>query len=163
MFFQYIEKKNRANRDENLSSHSPTSIDSNNKVPNQAPILPPKQTENTEDETIPSWRRSGSFRNRIQDPDAANSVSSGKFSFIYSKSRFRHKKYISCKTFTKIFNYDTETWKLCRKRGEGKDDVEITGYTKQSQHRTGSRSTTNAQFRDGWKVSMLEFRLVTFS
>ncbi|XP_043287490.1 protein phosphatase 1 regulatory subunit 12A isoform X2 [Venturia canescens] len=69
------EKKNRANRDENLSSHSPTPIDTNNKVPNQAPILPPKQTENTEDETIPSWRRSGSFRSRIQDPDAANSVS----------------------------------------------------------------------------------------
>ncbi|XP_043287516.1 protein phosphatase 1 regulatory subunit 12A isoform X7 [Venturia canescens] len=70
-----VEKKNRANRDENLSSHSPTPIDTNNKVPNQAPILPPKQTENTEDETIPSWRRSGSFRSRIQDPDAANSVS----------------------------------------------------------------------------------------
>ncbi|XP_015598388.1 protein phosphatase 1 regulatory subunit 12A isoform X10 [Cephus cinctus] len=68
------EKKNRVNRDE-TASHSPSSTIESNKVPNQAPILPPKQqTENNEDGSIPSWRRSGSFRSRNQDTEATNSI-----------------------------------------------------------------------------------------
>ncbi|XP_015598390.1 protein phosphatase 1 regulatory subunit 12A isoform X11 [Cephus cinctus] len=69
-----VEKKNRVNRDE-TASHSPSSTIESNKVPNQAPILPPKQqTENNEDGSIPSWRRSGSFRSRNQDTEATNSI-----------------------------------------------------------------------------------------
>ncbi|XP_015108810.1 protein phosphatase 1 regulatory subunit 12A isoform X2 [Diachasma alloeum] len=71
-----VEKKNRANKDDtgSLSPVSPTEI---SKVPNQAPILPPKQqTENTEEGIIPSWRRSGSFRNRIQEAESTNSLTS---------------------------------------------------------------------------------------
>ncbi|KAK0088568.1 hypothetical protein PV325_011488 [Microctonus aethiopoides] len=66
------EKKNRANKDDSatLSPVTPTEI---TKVPNQAPILPPKQQiENTEEGTIPSWRRSGSFRSRIQESEPTN-------------------------------------------------------------------------------------------
>ncbi|KAK0176325.1 hypothetical protein PV328_000472 [Microctonus aethiopoides] len=67
-----VEKKNRANKDDSatLSPVTPTEI---TKVPNQAPILPPKQQiENTEEGTIPSWRRSGSFRSRIQESEPTN-------------------------------------------------------------------------------------------
>ncbi|XP_076225369.1 myosin binding subunit isoform X9 [Nomia melanderi] len=69
-----VEKKNRANREETSQNNSsPTDT---NKVPNQAPIMPPKQqTDNNEEGVIPSWRRSGSFRNRIQTTDATNSLS----------------------------------------------------------------------------------------
>ncbi|XP_015429848.1 PREDICTED: protein phosphatase 1 regulatory subunit 12A isoform X3 [Dufourea novaeangliae] len=68
------EKKNRANREETTQNNSsPTDT---NKVPNQAPILPPKQQiDNNEEGVIPSWRRSGSFRNRIQNTEATNSLS----------------------------------------------------------------------------------------
>ncbi|XP_011309045.1 protein phosphatase 1 regulatory subunit 12A isoform X7 [Fopius arisanus] len=71
-----VEKKNRANKDDtgSLSPVSPAEI---SKVPNQAPILPPKQqTENAEEGIIPSWRRSGSFRNRIQEAESTNSLTS---------------------------------------------------------------------------------------
>ncbi|XP_015429849.1 PREDICTED: protein phosphatase 1 regulatory subunit 12A isoform X4 [Dufourea novaeangliae] len=69
-----VEKKNRANREETTQNNSsPTDT---NKVPNQAPILPPKQQiDNNEEGVIPSWRRSGSFRNRIQNTEATNSLS----------------------------------------------------------------------------------------
>ncbi|XP_015185047.1 PREDICTED: protein phosphatase 1 regulatory subunit 12A isoform X3 [Polistes dominula] len=61
------EKKNRVNKEE-TTTHSPLSPIEINKVPNQAPVLPPKQqTDNNEEGVIPSWRRSGSFRNRIQN------------------------------------------------------------------------------------------------
>ncbi|XP_043502572.1 protein phosphatase 1 regulatory subunit 12B isoform X7 [Polistes fuscatus] len=61
------EKKNRVNKEE-TATHSPLSPIEINKVPNQAPVLPPKQqTDNNEEGVIPSWRRSGSFRNRIQN------------------------------------------------------------------------------------------------
>ncbi|XP_025994678.1 protein phosphatase 1 regulatory subunit 12B isoform X8 [Solenopsis invicta] len=69
------EKKNRVNKDEN-APHSPISPVETNKVPNQAPILPPKQqTDNNEDGVVPSWRRSGSFRNRMQSTETTNSAS----------------------------------------------------------------------------------------
>ncbi|XP_012521301.1 protein phosphatase 1 regulatory subunit 12B isoform X8 [Monomorium pharaonis] len=69
------EKKNRVNKDEN-APHSPISPVETNKVPNQAPILPPKQqTDNNEDSVVPSWRRSGSFRNRMQSTETTNSAS----------------------------------------------------------------------------------------
>ncbi|XP_011636511.1 protein phosphatase 1 regulatory subunit 12A-like isoform X5 [Pogonomyrmex barbatus] len=69
-----VEKKNRVNKDEN-APHSPISPVETNKVPNQAPILPPKQqTDNNEDGVVPSWRRSGSFRNRMQNAET-NSTS----------------------------------------------------------------------------------------
>ncbi|XP_015185371.1 PREDICTED: protein phosphatase 1 regulatory subunit 12A isoform X7 [Polistes dominula] len=62
-----VEKKNRVNKEE-TTTHSPLSPIEINKVPNQAPVLPPKQqTDNNEEGVIPSWRRSGSFRNRIQN------------------------------------------------------------------------------------------------
>ncbi|XP_014613111.1 PREDICTED: protein phosphatase 1 regulatory subunit 12A isoform X7 [Polistes canadensis] len=62
-----VEKKNRVNKEE-TATHSPLSPIEINKVPNQAPVLPPKQqTDNNEEGVIPSWRRSGSFRNRIQN------------------------------------------------------------------------------------------------
>lgn len=45
----------------------------NNFCFSKAPILPPKQQiENTEEGTIPSWRRSGSFRSRIQESEPTN-------------------------------------------------------------------------------------------
>ncbi|XP_012521296.1 protein phosphatase 1 regulatory subunit 12A isoform X5 [Monomorium pharaonis] len=70
-----VEKKNRVNKDEN-APHSPISPVETNKVPNQAPILPPKQqTDNNEDSVVPSWRRSGSFRNRMQSTETTNSAS----------------------------------------------------------------------------------------
>ncbi|KYN42248.1 Protein phosphatase 1 regulatory subunit 12A [Trachymyrmex septentrionalis] len=69
------EKKNRVNKDES-APHSPISPVETNKVPNQAPILPPKQqTDNNEDGVVPSWRRSGSFRNRMQSTETTNSAS----------------------------------------------------------------------------------------
>ncbi|XP_024890049.1 protein phosphatase 1 regulatory subunit 12A isoform X7 [Temnothorax curvispinosus] len=69
-----VEKKNRVNKDES-APHSPISPVETNKVPNQAPILPPKQqTDNNEDGVVPSWRRSGSFRNRMQSTDTTNSA-----------------------------------------------------------------------------------------
>ncbi|XP_066600457.1 protein phosphatase 1 regulatory subunit 12A isoform X2 [Prorops nasuta] len=68
------EKKNRVNRDE-TALHSPTNPSESSKVPNQAPSVPPKQqTENNEEGVIPSWRRSGSFRNRIQNTEIANNT-----------------------------------------------------------------------------------------
>ncbi|XP_071582727.1 protein phosphatase 1 regulatory subunit 12B isoform X7 [Temnothorax nylanderi] len=68
------EKKNRVNKDES-APHSPISPVETNKVPNQAPILPPKQqTDNNEDGVVPSWRRSGSFRNRMQSTETTNSA-----------------------------------------------------------------------------------------
>lgn len=71
-----VEKKNRVNRDE-TASHSPTPSIESNKVPNQASIMPSKQeTENNDEGSIPSWRRSGSFRNRNQDSEPVNSLSS---------------------------------------------------------------------------------------
>ncbi|XP_033211920.1 protein phosphatase 1 regulatory subunit 12A isoform X5 [Belonocnema kinseyi] len=71
-----VEKKNRVNRDE-TTSHSPTPSIESSKVPNQAPIVPIKQeTENNEEGSIPSWRRSGSFRSRTQDSEPVNSLSS---------------------------------------------------------------------------------------
>ncbi|XP_076169896.1 myosin binding subunit isoform X9 [Ptiloglossa arizonensis] len=69
------EKKNRANREETtpLNSSSPTDV---SKVPNQAPVMPPKQqTDSNEEGVVPSWRRSGSFKNRIQNTEATNSLS----------------------------------------------------------------------------------------
>ncbi|XP_011873361.1 PREDICTED: protein phosphatase 1 regulatory subunit 12A isoform X4 [Vollenhovia emeryi] len=70
-----VEKKNRVNKDES-APHSPISPVETNKVPNQAPILPPKQqTDNNEDGVVPSWRRSGSFRNRMQSTETTNSTS----------------------------------------------------------------------------------------
>ncbi|XP_014470007.1 PREDICTED: protein phosphatase 1 regulatory subunit 12B isoform X7 [Dinoponera quadriceps] len=69
-----VEKKNRVNKDE-IAPHSPVSPVESNKVPNQAPILPPKQqTDNNEEGVVPSWRRSGSFRNRIQSTETTNSA-----------------------------------------------------------------------------------------
>ncbi|XP_076622254.1 myosin binding subunit isoform X7 [Colletes latitarsis] len=70
-----VEKKNRANREETtpLNSSSLTDV---SKVPNQAPQMPPKQqTDSNEEGVVPSWRRSGSFRNRIQNTEATNSLS----------------------------------------------------------------------------------------
>ncbi|XP_011256021.2 protein phosphatase 1 regulatory subunit 12A isoform X1 [Camponotus floridanus] len=68
------EKKNRVNKDEN-ALHSPISPVETNKVPNQAPILPPKQqTEDNEEGVVPSWRRSGSFRNKMQSTETTNST-----------------------------------------------------------------------------------------
>ncbi|XP_070510464.1 protein phosphatase 1 regulatory subunit 12B isoform X8 [Cardiocondyla obscurior] len=68
------EKKNRVNKDES-APYSPISPVETNKVPNQAPMLPPKQqTDNNEDGVVPSWRRSGSFRNRIQNTEITNSA-----------------------------------------------------------------------------------------
>nr|XP_050861536.1 protein phosphatase 1 regulatory subunit 12A isoform X6 [Vespula vulgaris] len=62
-----VEKKNRVNKEE-TAAHSPLSAIEINKVPNQAPILPPKQQiDNNEEGVVPSWRRSGSFRSRIQN------------------------------------------------------------------------------------------------
>ncbi|XP_070158497.1 protein phosphatase 1 regulatory subunit 12A isoform X4 [Polyergus mexicanus] len=70
-----VEKKNRVNKDE-TTLHSPISSVETNKVPNQAPILPPKQqTDNNEEGVVPSWRRSGSFRNKMQSTETTNSVS----------------------------------------------------------------------------------------
>ncbi|KAM0725995.1 Protein phosphatase 1 regulatory subunit 12A [Formica fusca] len=70
-----VEKKNRVNKDE-TALHSPISPVETNKVPNQAPILPPKQqTDNNEEGVVPSWRRSGSFRNKMQSTETTNSVS----------------------------------------------------------------------------------------
>ncbi|XP_076375490.1 myosin binding subunit isoform X9 [Megalopta genalis] len=67
-----VEKKNRANREETTQNNS--SITDSNKVPNQAPIMPPKQqTDSNEEGVIPSWRRSRPIR-YIQ-PDATNSLS----------------------------------------------------------------------------------------
>lgn len=103
----FTEKKNRVNKDEN-APHSPISPVETNKVPNQvksvlitncfniffvfsnnlificflfkAPILPPKQqTDNNEDGVVPSWRRSGSFRNRMQNTETTNSASTSMF------------------------------------------------------------------------------------
>nr|XP_012230937.1 PREDICTED: protein phosphatase 1 regulatory subunit 12B isoform X9 [Linepithema humile] len=69
-----VEKKNRVNKDEN-APHSPISPVETNKVPNQAPILPPKQqTDSNEEGVVPSWRRSGSFRNRMQNTETTNSA-----------------------------------------------------------------------------------------
>ncbi|XP_077256963.1 myosin binding subunit isoform X4 [Temnothorax americanus] len=69
-----VEKKNRVNKDES-APHSPISPVETNKVPNQAPILPPKQqTDNNEDGVVPSWRRSGSFRNKMQSTETTNSA-----------------------------------------------------------------------------------------
>ncbi|XP_011256025.2 protein phosphatase 1 regulatory subunit 12A isoform X4 [Camponotus floridanus] len=69
-----VEKKNRVNKDEN-ALHSPISPVETNKVPNQAPILPPKQqTEDNEEGVVPSWRRSGSFRNKMQSTETTNST-----------------------------------------------------------------------------------------
>ncbi|XP_046733795.1 protein phosphatase 1 regulatory subunit 12A isoform X3 [Diprion similis] len=68
------EKKNRVNRDE-TAAVLPSSPMETNKVPIQAPILPPKQqTDNNEDGAIPSWRRSGSFRSRNQESETTNSI-----------------------------------------------------------------------------------------
>ncbi|XP_076241601.1 myosin binding subunit isoform X7 [Calliopsis andreniformis] len=70
-----VEKKNRANKEE-TTTHNLSSPTDTNKVPNQAPIMPPKQqTDSNEEGVIPSWRRSGSFRNRIQSTDATNTLS----------------------------------------------------------------------------------------
>ncbi|XP_011698880.1 PREDICTED: protein phosphatase 1 regulatory subunit 12A-like isoform X5 [Wasmannia auropunctata] len=72
------EKKNRVNKDES-APHSPISPVETNKVPNQAPILPPKQqTDNNEDGVVPSWRRSGSFRNRMQSTETTTNSASTK-------------------------------------------------------------------------------------
>ncbi|XP_031784738.1 protein phosphatase 1 regulatory subunit 12A isoform X7 [Nasonia vitripennis] len=69
------EKKNRVNREER-ASHSPQPSLDVNKVPNQAPVAPPKQQiENNDEGSIPSWRRSGSFRNRGLETEATNSIS----------------------------------------------------------------------------------------
>ncbi|XP_033183649.2 myosin binding subunit isoform X7 [Bombus vancouverensis nearcticus] len=64
-----VEKKNRANREETAPRNISPPIDAN-KVPNQAPIMPPKQQTDNEEGVIPSWRRSGSFRNRVQNTEA---------------------------------------------------------------------------------------------
>ncbi|XP_076671943.1 myosin binding subunit isoform X7 [Andrena cerasifolii] len=70
-----VEKKNRANKEES-TPHNPPSPTDASKVPNQAPIMPPKQqTDSNEEGVIPSWRRSGSFRNRIQNTEATNTLS----------------------------------------------------------------------------------------
>ncbi|XP_014207906.1 protein phosphatase 1 regulatory subunit 12B isoform X2 [Copidosoma floridanum] len=69
------EKKNRANREE-TASYSPQPSPEVNKVPNQAPVVPPKQqSENNDEGSIPSWRRSGSFRNRGHEMESTNSIS----------------------------------------------------------------------------------------
>ncbi|XP_026295216.1 protein phosphatase 1 regulatory subunit 12A isoform X4 [Apis mellifera] len=69
------EKKNRANREETSSRNTSSTIDTN-KVPNQAPIMPPKQQTDNEEGIIPSWRRSGSFRNRVQNTETTHTLSS---------------------------------------------------------------------------------------
>lgn len=70
-----VEKKNRANREETSSRNTSSTIDTN-KVPNQAPIMPPKQQTDNEEGIIPSWRRSGSFRNRVQNTETTHTLSS---------------------------------------------------------------------------------------
>lgn len=46
----------------------------------KAPILPPKQqTDNNEEGVVPSWRRSGSFRNRMQNTETTNSAPTSMF------------------------------------------------------------------------------------
>ncbi|XP_043248397.1 protein phosphatase 1 regulatory subunit 12A isoform X7 [Colletes gigas] len=63
-----VEKKNRANREETTPLNSSSLTD--------APQMPPKQqTDSNEEGVVPSWRRSGSFRNRIQNTEATNSLS----------------------------------------------------------------------------------------
>jgi hypothetical protein len=86
------EKKNRANREE-TASHSPQSPDTN-KVPFQAPTSPPKQqTESIEEGNVPSWRRSGSFRNRGLDIEAANAISASMYIYLsLSNIELRHKR-----------------------------------------------------------------------
>lgn len=75
---KFSEKKNRVNREE-TASHSPQP--SPDKVPNQAPIIPPKQQiENNDDGNVPSWRRPGSLRTRGVDNESANSIPNSKFS-----------------------------------------------------------------------------------
>ncbi|KOX67558.1 Protein phosphatase 1 regulatory subunit 12A [Melipona quadrifasciata] len=69
------EKKNRANREEISSRNTSSPIDAS-KVPNQAPIMPPKQQTDSEEGVIPSWRRSGSFRNRVQNTEGTYTLSS---------------------------------------------------------------------------------------
>ncbi|XP_043788640.1 protein phosphatase 1 regulatory subunit 12A isoform X4 [Apis laboriosa] len=69
------EKKNRANREETSSRNTSSTIDTS-KVPNQAPIMPPKQQTDNEEGIIPSWRRSGSFRNRVQNTETTHTLSS---------------------------------------------------------------------------------------
>ncbi|XP_012347413.1 protein phosphatase 1 regulatory subunit 12A isoform X9 [Apis florea] len=70
-----VEKKNRANREETSSRNTSSTIDTS-KVPNQAPIMPPKQQTDNEEGIIPSWRRSGSFRNRVQNTETTHTLSS---------------------------------------------------------------------------------------
>lgn len=46
----------------------------------KAPVLPPKQqTDNNEEGVVPSWRRSGSFRNRVQSTEITNSSPTSMF------------------------------------------------------------------------------------
>lgn len=41
--------------------------------------MPPKQqTDSNEEGVVPSWRRSGYYRNRIQNTDATNTLSTSK-------------------------------------------------------------------------------------
>lgn len=42
-------------------------------------MMPPKQQTDNEEGIIPSWRRSGSFRNRIQNTETTHTLSSSKF------------------------------------------------------------------------------------
>ncbi|PSN38130.1 hypothetical protein C0J52_08225 [Blattella germanica] len=59
------EKKNRANRDE--PSRIPTVPEVSKTVPNAAPNSPAKTPSETDDTTLPSWKRPGSFRSRVAD------------------------------------------------------------------------------------------------
>ncbi|XP_017754417.1 PREDICTED: protein phosphatase 1 regulatory subunit 12A isoform X5 [Eufriesea mexicana] len=69
-------EENRTNREETSSRNTSSPIDTS-KVPNQAPIIPPKQqTDNNEEGVIPSWRRSGSFRNRVPNTEVTHTLSS---------------------------------------------------------------------------------------
>lgn len=44
--------------------------------------MPIKQeTENNDEGSIPSWRRSGSFKSRNQDSEPVNSLSSSEYQF----------------------------------------------------------------------------------
>ncbi|XP_017754416.1 PREDICTED: protein phosphatase 1 regulatory subunit 12A isoform X4 [Eufriesea mexicana] len=71
-----VAEENRTNREETSSRNTSSPIDTS-KVPNQAPIIPPKQqTDNNEEGVIPSWRRSGSFRNRVPNTEVTHTLSS---------------------------------------------------------------------------------------
>lgn len=64
-----VEKKNRANKDEPPRI---TPLELTKPVPATAPTLQPKQSIVENDDSVPSWRRPGSFRNRSGDTSNKN-------------------------------------------------------------------------------------------